>query len=93
MGFVHRHRWLTPYLLLAPGLAWLGLFFVAPLGFLAHQSLEVQNPIDFSYAFKWAWHNYSDSISTYNGHDGVRNNAKAIYKIDMIAAGFMGRPK
>jgi gluconolactonase len=25
--------------------------------------------------------------------DGVRNNAKAIYKIDMIAQGYMGRPK
>ena len=25
--------------------------------------------------------------------DGVRNNAKAIYKIDMIAQGFTGRPK
>ncbi len=65
MGFIHRHRWLTPYLLLVPGLAWLAVFFVVPLGFLAHQSLEVQNPIDFSYAFTWAWHNYSDSISTY----------------------------
>jgi len=65
--FIHRHRWLTPYLLLAPGLLWLALFFVVPLGFLAHQSLEVQNPIDFSYAFKWAWHNYSDAITTYDG--------------------------
>jgi spermidine/putrescine transport system permease protein len=65
VGFIHRHRWLTPYLLLAPGLVWLALFFVVPIGFLAHQSLEVQNPIDFSYAFKWAWHNYWDSISTY----------------------------
>ena len=65
MGFIHRHRWLTPYLLLVPGLAWLALFFVVPLGFLAHQSLEIQNPIDFSYTFEWAWHNYSDSISTY----------------------------
>jgi len=65
VGFIHRHRWLTPYLLLVPGLAWLALFFVVPLGFLAHQSLEVQNPIDYSYAFKWAWHNYSDAISTY----------------------------
>ena len=65
MGFIHRHRWLTPYLLLLPGLAWLAVFFVIPLGFLAHQSLEVQNPIDFSYAFTWAWNNYSDSISTY----------------------------
>jgi spermidine/putrescine transport system permease protein len=65
VGLIHRHRWLTPYLLLLPGLAWLAVFFVVPLGFLAHQSLEVQNPIDFSYTFEWAWHNYSDSISTY----------------------------
>jgi len=65
VGFIHRHRWLTPYLLLVPGLAWLAVFFVIPLGFLAHQSLEVQNPIDFSYAFRWAWHNYSDALSTY----------------------------
>jgi spermidine/putrescine transport system permease protein len=41
------------------------VFFVIPLGFLAHQSLEVQNPIDFSYTFQWAWHNYSDALSTY----------------------------
>jgi spermidine/putrescine transport system permease protein len=65
LGFIHRHRWLTPYLLLVPGLAWLAVFFVVPLGFLAHQSLEVQNPIDFSYTFQWAWHNYSDALSTY----------------------------
>jgi spermidine/putrescine transport system permease protein len=65
VNLIHRRRWLTPYLLLAPGLLWLALFFVIPIGFLAHQSLEVQNPIDFSYAFKWAWHNYWDSISTY----------------------------
>jgi spermidine/putrescine transport system permease protein len=64
--FLHRHRGLVPYLLLAPGLAFLALFFVVPLGFLAHQSLEEQNPIDFSYAFTWAWHNYSDAITTYD---------------------------
>jgi gluconolactonase len=29
----------------------------------------------------------------YRTPDGVRNNAKAIYKIDMIAQGYMGRPK
>jgi spermidine/putrescine transport system permease protein len=66
MSFLHRRRGLTPYLLLAPGLAWLALFFVVPLGFLGHQSLETQNPIDFSYAFKCAWHNYSDALTTYH---------------------------
>jgi spermidine/putrescine transport system permease protein len=66
MTFLHRHRWATPYLLLAPGLAWLVLFFVVPLGFLAHQSLETQNPIDLSYTFTWAWHNYADAITTFH---------------------------
>ena len=43
MGFLHRHRGLTPYLLLAPGIAWLAVFFLVPLGFLGHQSLESGN--------------------------------------------------
>ena len=66
MSFLHRHRWLTPYLLLAPGLAFLALFFLVPLGFLGHQSLETQNPIEFTNSFNWAWHNYSDALSTYH---------------------------
>ena len=66
MTFVHRHKGVIPYLLLTPGLAWLALFFVVPLGFLGHQSLEVQNPIDFTYTFKWAWHNYSDALTGYH---------------------------
>jgi len=64
--FLHRHRWLTPYLLLAPGLAFLALFFLVPLGYLGKQSLETQNPIDFSYRFNWAWHNYADAVTTYH---------------------------
>jgi len=62
---LHRHRWLAPYLLLAPGLAWLALFFVVPLGFLGHQSLQT-GTIEFGYAFTWAWHNYSDALTTYH---------------------------
>jgi spermidine/putrescine transport system permease protein len=66
VGFLHRHRRLTPYLLLGPGLAWLALFFVAPLGFLAHQSLQTQDPIALTYTFTWAWHNYGDALTTYH---------------------------
>ena len=29
----------------------------------------------------------------YRTSDGVRNNSKAIYRIDMIAQGYTGRPK
>jgi len=66
VGFLHRHRWVTPYLLLGPGLAFLALFFVVPLGFLGHQSLETGDVFGLGYRFEWAWHNYSDALSTYH---------------------------
>ena len=65
MGFFHRHRGLTPYLLLAPGLAWLAMFFLVPLGFLAYQSLQ-SGTFDLGYSFQWAWGNYWDVIQKYH---------------------------
>ena len=65
-GLFHQHRSLTPYVLLSPGLAWLAVFFVVPLGFLAYQSLETQDLIAFTSSFDWAWHNYSDAFTTYD---------------------------
>jgi spermidine/putrescine transport system permease protein len=67
VGFFHRHRGLTPYLLLAPGLLWLGTFFLVPLGFLGYQSLQ-SGSIDFGYAFTWSWGNYWHAIRDYHGH-------------------------
>jgi spermidine/putrescine transport system permease protein len=67
LGFFHRHRGLTPYLLLAPGLLWLCIFFLVPLGFLAYQSLQ-SGSIDFGYAFTWSWGNYWNAIRDYHGH-------------------------
>ena len=64
MGFFHRHRGSTPYLLLAPGLLFLAVFFLVPLGFLAYQSLQ-SGTIDFGYSFTWQWSNYWDAISNY----------------------------
>jgi len=66
VGFLHRHRGLTPYLLLAPGVLWLAAFFLVPLGFLAYQSLQ-SGSIDIGYAFTWAWGNYWDAIRNYSG--------------------------
>ncbi|HEX6701859.1 MAG TPA: ABC transporter permease, partial [Gaiellaceae bacterium] len=64
MAFLHRHRWLTPYLLLAPGLAWLGVFFLLPMGYLGKTSLEKGLfPI---FTFEWAWSNFHDAISLYH---------------------------
>ncbi len=67
MTFLHRHRWLTPYLLLAPGLAWLAVFFIAPLGFLGYQSLQ-SGSFDFGFRFTWEHSNYWDAIQTYDQH-------------------------
>jgi spermidine/putrescine transport system permease protein len=65
VAFLHRHRWLTPYLLLAPGLAWLAVFFAIPLGFLAYQSLQ-EGTFEFGYSFAWAWGNYWEAIHRYH---------------------------
>ena len=53
MGFLDAHRGLMPYLLLAPGVLWLAVFFLVPLGFLAYQSLETGS-LDVGFAFSWA---------------------------------------
>src|SRR3954466_4441391 len=64
MGRFYRHRGLMPYLLLAPGLAFLAVFFLVPLGFLAYQSLESGN-IDFGYAFTGSWGNFGIAFTDY----------------------------
>ncbi len=61
MTFFHRHRWLAPWGLLTPGLGWLALFFLLPLGFLAYQSL--QSGIFPSYEFTWEFGNYREALS------------------------------
>jgi spermidine/putrescine transport system permease protein len=54
----------TPYLLLAPGLAWLALFFVVPMYYLLNTSLQTGS-LDVGYTFNWAWHNYKDALTLY----------------------------
>jgi spermidine/putrescine transport system permease protein len=54
----------TPYLLLAPGLAWLAVFFVVPMYYLANTSLQ-SGSLDVGYTFSWAWHNYKDALTLY----------------------------
>jgi spermidine/putrescine transport system permease protein len=63
-GFFHRHRALTPYLLLAPGVLWLGIFFVVPLVFLGYESLQSGLFPDFQ--FTWEFSNFSNAIRDYH---------------------------
>jgi spermidine/putrescine transport system permease protein len=65
LALLHRHRWAAPYLLLAPGLAWLAVFFVVPMYYLGTTSLQ-QGSLETGYTFSWAWRNYTDALSTYH---------------------------
>ena len=62
-SFFHRNPRVTPYLLLTPGVLWLGLFFVLPLGYLGYQSL--QSGTFPTFEFTWEFSNFSDAISDY----------------------------
>ena len=67
MTFLHRHRWAIPYLLMAPGIAWLALFFVVPIYYLGKTSLR-EGSLETGYEFTWAWDNFPDALSTYQEH-------------------------
>jgi spermidine/putrescine transport system permease protein len=67
-SFFHRHPGLTPYLLLAPGLLWLGIFFLIPLVFLGYQSL--QSGIYPNFEFTWEFSNFTEAFSDYRAQLG-----------------------
>jgi spermidine/putrescine transport system permease protein len=54
----------VPYFLLAPGTAWLLLFFVVPLYYMAELSLN--SGVVGELEFNWNWDNYSEALSLYD---------------------------
>jgi spermidine/putrescine transport system permease protein len=61
-----RKSKLTPYLLLAPGLLWLIIFFVVPLYYSGKLSLYGGDSLEQGFSFSWDWSNFSDSLSLYD---------------------------
>jgi spermidine/putrescine transport system permease protein len=59
-----RGRKFVPYLLLAPGLLWLGVFFVVPMIFLLSQSLQTGS-LEQGYTLTFNWATYTDALSLY----------------------------
>ena len=53
-----------PYFLLGPGTAWLLIFFVIPLYYMAKLSLE--SGFVGSLEFTWHWDNYKEALSEYD---------------------------
>ncbi|GAA2378976.1 ABC transporter permease [Catellatospora methionotrophica] len=63
---MRRRRW-VPYALLAPGLAWLAVFFVYPVFQLAMASLwDPSGSVETGYSFAWAFSNYSTAWELFN---------------------------
>ena len=60
-----RGRRITPYLLLLPGMAWLGVFFIVPLFSLVSTSLMQRVGID-EFAPAMQISNYTDAITEYS---------------------------
>ncbi len=60
-----RLRALIPYLLLAPGIAWLAVFFLVPMVTLAQSSLE-QGTFETGYEQAWRWRNYTDALRQFD---------------------------
>ncbi len=65
MGFLRRHRGLVPYLLLAPGMLWLTIFYVVPSAQMAVSSLWTGS-LEKGYLFSFAnWTNYTNALSRF----------------------------
>lgn len=58
-------RRLIPYFLIGPGLVWLLLFFVVPVGYMAELSLRT-GTLETGFRFSWAWQNFTGSVSRFD---------------------------
>ncbi len=64
MAWLRRHRGLTPYLLLAPGMLWLTIFYVYPAFQMFLASLSTRTG-EIGFEFSAQISNYFDGLSTY----------------------------
>jgi spermidine/putrescine transport system permease protein len=63
LSLLHRRKASIPYLLLAPGIGWLAVFFVVPMWYLAKMALS--QGLFPLFSFGWAWGNFGDAVSAY----------------------------
>jgi spermidine/putrescine transport system permease protein len=62
---LRRRKALLPFALLAPGLAWLVVFFLIPSLTQLYVSLQEGN-FEVGYSFTWNWSTYSDALTQYD---------------------------
>ena len=59
-----RRRWLIPWLLMAPGMLWLALFFVLPNIQMVLMSMS-SGTLNTGFQFSWEFGNYGDAITKF----------------------------
>ena len=60
-----KKRNYLPYVLLAPGVAWLLVFFLIPIFYAVSASVQTGS-LDMGFKVTWDWANYQSTFSTYN---------------------------
>jgi spermidine/putrescine transport system permease protein len=65
MEALRARKGLLPWALLAPGLIFLGIFFLVPLYYMAEVSLQ-EGTLEEGYRFTWAFDNYTNAIDTFS---------------------------
>ena len=65
MAALRARKGLLPWALLAPGLLFLGVFFLVPLYYMAEVSLQ-EGSLEEGYRFTWAFDNYTNAISDFS---------------------------
>ena len=65
MGVLRARKGLLPWVLLAPGLLFLGVFFLVPLYYMAEVSLQ-EGSLEEGYRLTWAFDNYTNAISDFS---------------------------
>ena len=61
---LQRNAWLIPYLLLAPGLLWLGVFYVYP-GIQMFLTSLWTGTLEKGFDLTWNWSTYGDALNQY----------------------------
>ena len=65
MAALRARKGLLPWALLAPGLIFLGVFFLVPLYYMAEVSLK-EGSLEEGYRLTWAFDNYTNAISDFS---------------------------
>ena len=65
MAALRARKGLLPWALLAPGLIFLGVFFLVPLYYMAEVSLQ-EGSLEEGYRLTWAFDNYTNAISDFS---------------------------